>query len=287
MDVPYKEFAGYILDGFAERVEKSKKDAVILNGDHVSRQFVLPVRREPETLEAFEARMVDFRKLLPRGNDQSYRLALAHEAFIRAGEGPSLAALSVFQELEKRPQVKFKIGTTRRGRRRKKKRPGFSATTRKVEMIRAEVSRYKREHEDFTGAFAKELGLYRNTFCRDAELYAQEESMYRDLLAKCEKDLSPCHQLTATYTVNLARALHEQRRFDDAIPMYRLGFARSMAARWAPHHRPLVMSSILAEIKNCQNRCPPAFSLSRTIEQGWRPKMYCVTLIAPACKTGS
>jgi hypothetical protein len=231
--------------------------------------------------------MVDFRKLPPRGSDQSYRLALAHEAFMRTGEGPSEAAVSVFQELEKRPQIKFKIGTTRRSRRNKKEPPDFLPTDHKVEVIRTEASRYKREHADFPGAFAKELSLYRNTFCRGLELYAQEETMYRDLLAKCEKDLSPCHQLTATNTVNLARALHEQGKFDDAIPVYWLGFARAMAARWAPHYRPLVMSSILAEIENCQNRCPPAFSLRRMIERGWHPKMYSVTLIVPGCKTGA
>jgi hypothetical protein len=272
----YREFARYILGDLAERV-KASTDAVILDGNQVSRQFVLPVRRNQETLEAFEARMVDFRKLPPRGTDQSYRLALAHEAFILAGEGPTLAALSVLQELDSQQQGKFKIGTTRRGFRRTEKRAGFSAINRKVEIVRAEAGRYKSTHADFRGAFATEFGLYRSTFCRDAELLVEEESMYRGLLAKCEEYLIPCHQLTATFTVKLARALHEQGRFDDAIPMYWLGFARSMAALLPPYYPPGVISSILVEIENCQSKRFPAYSLSRMIERGWRPKMYRLT----------
>jgi hypothetical protein len=147
-------------------------------------------------------------------------------------------------------------------------------------MIRSEVSRYKKKHADFDQAFGKELVLYHARFCRDSELCAAEEANYRDLLARCETGLSPCHQLTATYTVNLARVLHEQGKFAESIPVYWLGLARSWAADLAPHYRESVTCSILSDIENCQNRQPPAFSVGAIVKRG-HPRLYHVTVDLP------
>ena len=298
MALPFRKFACYILRDLSQRVKTTDNDRATLNGNQISRQFVWPVRGERETQEKFTARMAKFRSDVPRGADQAYRLALAHEAFVRAGDNAFGAAVGVQEELKRLPglsardQVRWaklgishkplrpKIGTTRRGRRTKRKKTGYPAYDRQVEMIRSEVSRYKRKHADFDQAFVKEFVLYRSTFCRDSELCAAEEAMYRDLLARCETGLSPCHQLTATYTINLARVLHEQGKFDESIPVYWLGLARSWAADLAPHYRESVTCSILSDIENCQNRQPPAFSVGAIVKRG-HPRLYHVTVDLP------
>ena len=298
MALSFRKFARYILRDLSQRVKTTDTDRVTLNGNQISRQFVLPVRGERETQEEFTSRMVKFRRDVPRGTDQAYRLALAHEAFVRAGDNAFVAAVRVLEKLKKLPglsarvralwaklgishkPLRPKIGTTRRGHRTKRKKTGYPAYYRQVEMIRSEVSRYKKKHADFDQAFAKEFVLYRSIFCRDSELCAAEEAMYRDLLARCETGLSPCHQLTATYTVNLARVLHEQGKFDESIPIYWLGLARSWAARLAPHYRESVTSSILRDIENCQNRQPPAFSVGAIIKRG-HSRLYRFTVDLP------
>jgi hypothetical protein len=298
MALPFRKFACYVLRDLSERVKTTDDDRVTLNGNQISRQFVLPVRGERETQEEFAARMVKFRSDVPRGTDQAYRLALAHEAFVRAGDNVSVAAVRVLEELKRLPglserdrvlwdklgishkPLRPKLGTTRRGHRTKRKKTGYSACYRQVEMIRSEVSRYKKKHKDFDQAFAKEFVLYRSMFGRDSEFCAAEEAMYRDLLARCETGLSLCHQLTATYTVNLARVLHEQGKFDESIPIYWLGLARSWAADLAPPYRESVTGSILRDIENCQNRQPPAFSVGAIVKRG-HLRRYHVTVDLP------
>jgi hypothetical protein len=68
-----------------------------------------------------------------------------------------------------------RLGTTRRGQRRKIKKPE-SSDFRLIESIRCDVSPYKSRHPNFDQAFEKEFGLYRQLHCRDAEFCAEEEA---------------------------------------------------------------------------------------------------------------
>jgi hypothetical protein len=307
MKLPYRKFARYLLCDIAERTKNSDNTARFFQGNHISRQLVQPVRGKGETLAEFAIRNMEFKKNLPRGSDDSYRLALAHEAFVRDGQCPTSAAVSVVELLEKIPklterlrrrwashgiahkEVKHKIGTTRRNFRRKQTAPGFQAICRREESIRCGARRYKSKHKDFGRAFAAEFGYYRAMFCRDDELRSEEEAMYRRLLARCEAELNPWHEVTAMHTVNLARILHEQKEFDEALPLYWLGLARSMAAPlWAGNldYAKKVVSSILSDIENCQNKRGPTETVDQMMKSG-HPRLYSLTMSVPACRVAA
>ena len=276
MALNYREFGVYFLCDLAESVSHPGADRMTLNGNQVSYHFIFPTRGERESQDEFAARVRNFRGDLPRGSDHPYRLAIAHEAFMRSGDNAFGAAFCLHEELKKLPTssersrrqwakrgithklIESKIGSTRRGRRRKRKKPESVPDYRTIETIRCEVSRYKSRHANFAQAFENEFNLYRSIYCRDASLCAEEEAMYRELLGRCEIGLSPCHQLTATYTLNLARVLHEQGKFAEALPFYWLGLVRVWAARWVPHYREALLFLIFKDIENCQSGQPPA-----------------------------
>src|SRR5262245_46541937 len=86
MTVCYRKFARWILSDLAERTKTEHRDRVVFEGNHISRQFILPVKDDHETPEGFKQRMVEFRRRLPRDSDLSYRMACAADAFVRAGE---------------------------------------------------------------------------------------------------------------------------------------------------------------------------------------------------------
>jgi len=276
MALNYREFAVYVLCDLAESVSQSGADRTTLNGNQVSYHFIRPTRGERESQDEFAIRVKTFRRDLPRGSDHPYRLAIAHEAFMRTGDNAFGAAARLHEELKELPVssersrlqwakrgithkvIESKIGGTRRGRRRKRKKREPIPEYRTIETIRCEVSRYKRRHANFAQAFQNELNLYRSIYCRDASLLVEEEAMYRELLGRCEIRLSPCHQLTATYTLNLARVLHEQGKFAEALPIYWLGLTRVWAARWAPHYREILLFSVFKNIGSCQSEQQPA-----------------------------
>jgi hypothetical protein len=98
MALPYREFGTWVLSDLAERSATEHSDRVIFRGNHISHHFMLPVETEMETAEEYSTRLEQFRKRLPRGSDLSRRLALATEAFVRAGEKDWSAANLVSEE---------------------------------------------------------------------------------------------------------------------------------------------------------------------------------------------
>ena len=86
MPLPYREFAAWILSDLSERTETEYADRITFSGNYINEQWVLPVRAENETAEQFALRLKEFHKLIPRHSDLSTRIALAVEAFVRAGE---------------------------------------------------------------------------------------------------------------------------------------------------------------------------------------------------------
>jgi hypothetical protein len=293
MPLPYRVFGTYFLHDRAESV-RSDGDRVIFNGNHISRQFIRPVQGEQESEHDFAERFAAFKKRLPRGGDQVYRRAIAHEAFLRAGEKSFGAAEQVFEILSELPRttelarqyweslgvpyktITSRIGRTRRGRRRKRKKPELCPGYRMIETIRCEVSRYKSRHPEFNQAFENELTMFRSVYCRDSDFCATEEANRRELLKCCENELSPCDQVTATHTIALARILHEQGKNTEALPVYWLGLVRCWAADWAPHYRETLLSTILREIESCQCGQPPVCDPNATVHTG-HLRLYRVT----------
>jgi hypothetical protein len=92
---------------------------------------------------------------------------------------------------------------------------------------------------------------------RDAEWFAEAERTYRQLIITCEKDkdVGPTHSVTATHSLTLARALHEQGRFEDAEREYQLALDCWRSVNDAPAgDREFVISSILNDLTKCKNR---------------------------------
>src|SRR3989442_765267 len=100
MPLPYREFAGWILSDLAERTETEYADRIVFSGNHIYCQIMLPVQAENETRGQFASRSKDFRTRLPRRSDLSRRIALAMEAFGRAGEKTWSAASLILEELK-------------------------------------------------------------------------------------------------------------------------------------------------------------------------------------------
>ena len=99
------------------------------------------------------------------------------------------------------------------------------------------------------------LGAFRHESCRDAEWYAEAEQEYRWRVHNAEEQLGPRQILTASHTLNLARLLHEQGKFDEALPIYRLALERwSSLPTDVGARRTAAIAMIEQEIEHCRNR---------------------------------
>jgi tetratricopeptide (TPR) repeat protein len=282
MALPYREFACYIVRDLAVRTKTKRGGDFVFSGNHSSPYRL--VRFENESKEQFTARLKQFRaqfqKTIPRGSDSRKRLALAMEALIRLGWDSVAASAEVLEaldkareetekrrlDLEKRgipyKRVEFNIGLTNRGR--KKKRPGSESSKhaddpnyRKAETIRAEYFHFKRTFEGFEKLFESEFGWYRFMYCRNAEWFAEAEPAYRQLIITCEKDkkVGPTHSVTATHSLTLARALHEQGRFEEAEMEYQRALDRWRSVNDVPpDDREFMINSIFDDLAKCKNR---------------------------------
>lgn len=176
MALPYREFATWTLSDLA--IRRDDGDRITFSGNHISHQYLLPVPSPGESDEQYAARSRAFRKSLPRRWDLSERLALAFEAFRRSGEDPYSAAhdaLKILREAPVRKQAEYerngigyaykpidsRIGSTRRGHRTKRKKPGLTREERQIHTIRAQVYRFIRQHKNFAALFDEQFGGFR------------------------------------------------------------------------------------------------------------------------------
>jgi hypothetical protein len=251
MPPPYREFATWTLQDLA--VRKKYADRITLEGNHVSAQYVLPVRWAGETPEQFVARKRKFWKDLPRHSDLSERLALAFEAFRRAGEndyGAAYCVLTILREAPAQKRAEYErlgigyayrpidsaFGATRRGRRQKRKRRRISPEERQAESIRAQASRFIRKRENYEALFLNRLESFKYTFWRDTEWYAEAEKSYLARVAEFEKLSEPFEWWAAMSLPSAAYLFHEQRKFAQALVYYRKAIG---AARRAVMHEDL------------------------------------------------
>jgi tetratricopeptide (TPR) repeat protein len=284
MALPYREFACYIVRDLAVRTKTKRGGDFVFSGNHSSPYRLVRFENEPK--EQFTARLkqfrAQFRKTIPRGSDSRKRLALAMEALIRLGWDSVAASAEVLEALDKAREatearrldlekrgipyrrVEFNIGLTNRGRRKKQKRSGSKSSEhaddpnyRKAETIRAEYFHFKRTFEGFEKLFESEFRLFRFSYHRDAEWFAEAEPELRQRITRCEndKDLGPNHSLTAGHSLTLARALHEQGRFEEAEMEYQRALDRWLLVNdGPPDDREFVISSILDDLTKCKNR---------------------------------
>jgi hypothetical protein len=276
MGLPYREFAVYKLLDLAVRIKTKPTDRTLLHGNHTSFQIVdPPPRGEHESPEQFGARKKEYIASIPRGSDSAERIALAHEAFVRAGNNPTDAASWVFEELQKIPNLSakhrlrlqklgipyqpfsFRFGQTRRGERRKAKRHGYSATNRQIEAIRTQSLRFKNKTQDFQRVFESQFAAFRSDYFRDAQWLDEMEPRYRAIVRSCEEAFGLDHAATAQATYDLARLLHERRDFSAAHAMYLLAAERwTVSAPWPEPQRAAVMSSLAVDIDQCCKQEP-------------------------------
>jgi len=269
MSLPYRKYARYILSDLAKRIQSNGPDCVVFRGNHVSRQYQIPVQAENESATDFKRRLVKFRKGIARDSDQSFRLALAVEALRKAGE-KSWAAADIVREMldrsmresavERRQyqqmgipwmRVRFNLGKTQRSRRKARKRRLHSPDLRVTETIRSLVNRYKRNHPDFQATFDFEFQSFRSEFHRDREWYIEAEPVYRERMLRAERELGRETELVARHTVIYARILHEQGKFAEAEPVYRLALGRWREAPVPEDLRAVAVRGIENEIQNC------------------------------------
>lgn len=288
MPVPYREFAAWTLFDLA--IRERLDDRITYSGNHVSAQFLLPVRFAGETREQFAARTNEFLKSLPRHSDLSERLALAFEAFRRDGEKTYIAAVLVSEILQVAPAQKrteyerrgigyaYKpidsvLGTTRRGRREKRKRRGISREERQVESIRAQATRFIHSHKNFEKLFLDRLGAFKWTFRRDAEWYAQAENTCLARVAAFEELREPFEWWSAMPLPAAAYLYHEQRKFADAVAYYRKAIAAARRAIMHPDLRAFVIHWMRLGVKlglgSAKVVRMPAFDVRRLPPDQW------------------
>jgi hypothetical protein len=246
---------------------QERADRVIFKGNRVSYHFMKPRQDDAECPEVLLARMAEFRRRLPRHSDQPYRLALAFEALRQAGEKAWSAANLIWEALQELPASsrkeqrqwaklgipiqfkvpKYSIGSTKRGHRTKRKRRGIPNYHRRAETIRAQACRFKSQHPDFRRRIDAEFAAFRWRFCRDAEWYTETESMYWQRLASLERAHGEHDQCTAEATAVLARHLHEQGKFEEAIPVYSLALERWKLATPVSEERRQTALAVIAQ----------------------------------------
>lgn len=136
--------------------------------------------------------------------------------------------------------------------------------------IRVQVDRFRRQYRrnnlNLDHEFDEWFGRWRYDCCRDNEWCAEVQTGYRRQLAICENGLGPCHHQTAMATLSLAQLLHTMGKFDEAVPVYRLALERWRVTTPVPEDRRAVaLSSITAELGNCQAKRPPHPGLRRVL----------------------
>jgi hypothetical protein len=267
MAVSYREFATWILSDLA--VRETANDRVAFSGNRISAQHPFPIRLREESDREFSARLVKFKATLPRHSDLSERLALAVRALTLDSEKAFAAADLVREILSKAPKevkaqyeergigyafrsIDTPIGATHRNRRTKRKKVGISPEVRQAESIRAQASRFIKNHEKFDALFESWLGTFRFECCRDADWFASVEPSYLARVLEFEKRSEPFDWYDAMPVAAAAQFYHEQHKFPEALFYYREAIAAAMRAVMPEHHRARVLHWLEAQMHLCE-----------------------------------
>jgi tetratricopeptide (TPR) repeat protein len=261
----YREFATWTLHDLA--IRKRQGDRIIFQGNHVSAQYLLPVRHPDEAPEQFAERKRKFWKELPRHSDLSERLALAFKALCLIEEQKA-AAYDIVEILRNAPADKRAyyasrgIGyayrpidsafrTTRRGHRTKRKKRGICVEARQAETIRVQASEFIRNHKNFDARFRDRLEWFTSSLWRKTQWYEQTEKSYLARVAAFEERSGPFEWWSAMILPALAYLYHEQRKFAQALVHYRKAIGAARRALMHEDLRSFVVYWMRLGIKLC------------------------------------
>jgi hypothetical protein len=282
MAPPYREFATWTMSDLAFR--ETEHDRITFRGNHISHQYVFPIRCQGETPGQFAIRMREFRKNIPRYSDLSERLALAMRALVLAGEKTENAAHDILEILRRAPVEKREeyamhgieyafrpidapIGSTRRGHRTKRKKLGITSDERQANSIRAQARRYMRTHDNFKVYFKQRFESFRQQFrqqLQDVEWYAAAEKDYVAMVEEFERRSEPFDWFIATPVAVAAQLFHEQRKCGQALLYYRKAIGAARRAVMDEGLRAFLLHWFRVEVKLCKHSAgiapiPPYF----------------------------
>ena len=267
--------------------------AVVFVGNHVCHYYVLPVQAEGEADDAFEQRVDEFWRSLPRRSDLSLWLSMAHEAFLptdgtnkdkRAflpsddtNEANTYAAASlVLEELEgavvarsaqqkklfgklgiQWTAITSPFGSTGRGYRSKGKQAGVSEAYRRAETVRTQVSRFKRKCTRFWKLLKTWYDCYLYDQRRD-EWFQRFEASTRGRFEKNRNDPVMADSfLIASEAVELGRLYRDFGNPQEALPFFHfaLGFWNDHGGRW-PHLKAEALRQIRQDLESLRYPWP-------------------------------
>lgn len=271
-----RQFASYIISDCARRVPYKVAGRFMLKGNAVSIQSPLPEHLRSE--QAGKERR-KYLAALPK-SDQPFRLALAHEALVKAGENQSVAALSLHvllkdvtkqsieQQRKERTQgisasrVQFSFGKTKRWRRGQKRPQEVYFWS---ETLRTYVAREKHRTPDFERRFEQALGSFTlqqckqgrcDSFCAsycvaDAALDRQVK-LAEAFEARLASGLTQFDWIEATPLASVALLYNEMGQFETALPYYRRALHAALACNTPEPRCSEVVAWIEAETARCQ-----------------------------------
>ena len=233
-----QEFSRWVLSDLARRASPRNTTPIEWRGNHVKLIYEKPVRNGDEALEEYFRRVDAWRDGLPRGSDNSLRLALAVQSYQQSGEfrkraiGLVLddidwAKIAIGKEITEMAAlgIQFRLpdgplGTTDRSNNKKLKKTEPDSDVRRAEVVRTQVSRYRKNHRNFDDIFAMWFEVFIAEHHCDSAWLAKVEPVYRERVTRAASNLDPNDPWLGTNTLNLARLLHEMGKYGEAELLY-------------------------------------------------------------------
>ncbi len=284
MSVSIRDFPIWIMQTVALRESRTKAGDIVFAGNFQQIKFAHPIQDSRETDEEFRLRVQIWLSQIPRSDTFPEVLAYAYEAILRDGQWkPEYELLDVLKNLNTRfakwrrwwstefrrwcrkhripwrPWVdaEVTIGTSKRARRSRRKRAGYTRTERIAARLRTGVARHKRESPQFDQRFAMWFGIFRWQFVRDVDCLKKTEVSYLECLARREAAHGPTHHLVGEAIMILARLCHEQCHVSDAGAFYRRAWSIWLAdPTLTPQFREFLLRETAIAIVECFRSLP-------------------------------
>ncbi len=196
------------------------------------------MRNGDEAPEEYSRRVNAWRHGLPRGSDNSLRLALAVQSYEQSGECRKSAIglvlddidwvkIAIGKEITEMAAfgIQFRLpdgplGTTDRSNNKKLKKAEPDSDVRRAAVVRTQVSRYRRNHRNFDDIFAMWFDVFIAEHHCNPVWLATFEPAFRERLAWAASNLDPNDPWLGTSTLTLARWLHEMGKYGEAELFY-------------------------------------------------------------------
>ena len=254
----YVQFIPHILSDVAERrtdsgryLRRGQRRWTLINGQR-RRVFV-------------HGEHVCYQNELFHDSDAEFRLALAvaaaelleQERLGRSWGSNTKASLHVAEALLNSKCERLKSRYLRSDRRTQiqgEVRPPSTPTEppflRLADTIRRQVRRYRTHHIDWRRDFDSQVARFRSCHFRDPEWFCEAEESCVQWLSAIEKR-QEFEWFEAMKIVAMARLYHEQRKFDQAVAVYRKAILIARDAFMNEALRQVVLRWLRASVKAC------------------------------------